>query len=348
MDTSMTDTTKQKVKEYYGEVLESSKDLKTNACCTTISYPDYIKKSLSKIHSEVLAKYYGCGLTIPHQLEGLSVLDLGSGSGRDCFILSDLVGEKGEVVGVDMTSSQLNVANKHIAYHTEKFGYKNPNVLFHHGDIENLSALGLSDNHFDLIISNCVINLSTDKKAVFSEAYRTLKEGGEMYFSDIYADRRIPPELVKDPVLYGECLSGALYVNDFTTLVKSIGFKDPRVVSMEELLITNKEVKEKVGDIKFYSITYRLFKLSEMEDFGEDFGQSVTYKGSVLGCAHDFPLDEKTSFKKGEKTSVCGNTYLMLKNSRLRDHFYFTGDFSTHKGLYKKCSEPKVIKTSCC
>ena len=71
-----TDTTKQKVKEYYGEILESSKDLKTNACCTTISYPDYIKKSLGKIHTEVLDKYYGCGLTIPHQLKGLKVLDV--------------------------------------------------------------------------------------------------------------------------------------------------------------------------------------------------------------------------------------------------------------------------------
>jgi SAM-dependent methyltransferase len=329
-----TDTTKQNVKEYYGEVLESSTDLKTNACCTSITYPDHIKKTLNKIHSEVLDKYYGCGLTIPHELKDLNVLDLGSGSGRDCFILSDLVGENGSVVGVDMTPSQLAVAKKNIPFHTEKFGYQKPNVSFLHGEIENLGTLGLEDNYFDLII--------------FSEAYRTLKEGGEMYFSDVYADRRIPEELTKDPVLYGECLSGALYQNDFTTLVKSLGFIDPRIVSKEELLITNKEVEEKVGDIKFYSITYRLFKLSEMETFCEDYGQSVTYQGGALGCGDAFELDEKTLFKKGENTDVCGNTYLMLKNSRFKDHFDFSGDFSNHRGLFKACSRPAPKKTACC
>ncbi|RLA64458.1 MAG: methyltransferase type 11 [Epsilonproteobacteria bacterium] len=344
-----TDTTKQNVKEYYGDILQSTKDLKTNACCTTITYPDLIKESLGKIHDEVLNKYYGCGLTIPTDLEGLKVLDLGSGSGRDCFILSDLVGEQGEVVGVDMTPSQLAVANKYIPYHTEKFGHKNPNVSFHHGEIENLNALGLKDNYFDLIVSNCVINLSTDKRAVFAEAFRTLKEGGELYFSDVYADRRIPQELINDPVLYGECLSGALYVNDFTTLVKSIGFIDPRVVTKEELLITNKEVQEKVGDIKFYSITYRLFKLSDLAPFCEDYHQSATYKGTIPGSPDSFELDGKDLFKKDEQKKVCGNTYLMLKNSRFKDHFSFTGDFSKHFGLYKECSEPVTVKkTSCC
>jgi len=343
-----TDTTKQNVKEYYGEILESSQDLKTNACCTTFQYPDFIKKSLGKIHDEILDKYYGCGLTIPYDLKDLKVLDLGSGAGRDCFILSDLIGETGEVVGVDMTPSQLAVANKYIPYHMEKFGYKSPNTFFHHGEIENLKALGLKDNYFDLIVSNCVINLSTDKRAVFTEAFRTLKEGGELYFSDVYADRRIPKELVKDPVLYGECLSGALYKNDFTTLVKSIGFNDPRIVSIEELLITNEEVQEKVGDIKFYSITYRLFKLSELEDFCEDYGQSVTYQGSVHDSPDNFLLDEKTVLGTGKKEKICGNTYLMLKNSRFKDHFSFEGDFSTHLGLYKEGGVQAETKSSCC
>ena len=107
------------VQNYYGKELQTSNDLKTNACCTIKIYPSKIKKALSNIHDEVLSKYYGCGLTIPKKLDGMRILDLGSGSGRDCYLAAQLVGEKGEVYGVDMTDEQLKVANDHIDYHTE-------------------------------------------------------------------------------------------------------------------------------------------------------------------------------------------------------------------------------------
>mgnify|MGYP000135562332 CR=1 FL=1 len=96
----------EQVKNYYGKELEKSEDLKTNACCSLVEPPQYIKDVLAKIHDEVMAKYYGCGLTIPDKLKGLKVLDLGCGSGRDVYIASQLVGESGSVIGLDMTDEQ--------------------------------------------------------------------------------------------------------------------------------------------------------------------------------------------------------------------------------------------------
>ena len=104
----------EQVQKYYGETLSHSDDLKTNACCTDESMPDHMKTILANIHDEVMAKYYGCGMVSPQLLKGMKILDLGSGSGKDCYALAQLVGEEGEVVGVDMTDEQLAVANKHI------------------------------------------------------------------------------------------------------------------------------------------------------------------------------------------------------------------------------------------
>jgi len=211
-----------KVKDYYGKQLQKSTDLQTNACCTSKRPPQYISEVISLIHEEVEKRYYGCGLVIPDVLEKMKILDLGSGSGRDVFILSKLVGQEGFVVGVDMTEEQINIANKYIDYHMKKFGYSKSNVEFKKGYIERLNEIGLQDNSFDIIVSNCVINLSPDKESVLKEAYRVLKPGGELYFSDVYSDRRIPNELINDPILYGECLSGALYWNDFLNLAKQV------------------------------------------------------------------------------------------------------------------------------
>ena len=203
------------VKNYYGEVLQSSADLKTSACCTTEPLPAYLKAALGNLHAEVVARYYGCGLVVPEALEGTSVLDLGCGAGRDVYTLSRLVGSEGQVVGVDMTVEQLAVARKYRDWHADRFGYPASNVEFIEGTLEKLSECGLGDNRFDVIVSNCVINLVTDKQAVMEQAWQLLKPGGEIYFADIYADRRVPEALTTDPVLYGECLSGALYWKDF-------------------------------------------------------------------------------------------------------------------------------------
>lgn len=327
------------VQDYYGKQLNESSDLKTNACCTIKNYPDYIKKAMGNIHDEVMSKYYGCGLTIPTFLQGTKILDFGSGSGRDCYLASQLVGQNGEVVGIDMTDEQLDVSKRHVEWHREKFGYSKANTSFLKGYLEDIDSLGLDDNYFDIIISNCVINLVKDKQKVLNSAFAKLKQGGEMYFSDVYVNRRIPQELVDDPVLYGECLSGSLYVNDFITMAKKAGFNDPRIVEVAPITIENKEIIQKLEGYEFLSITYRLFKIDELEDNCEDYGQAVMYKGGIQGMEKSFILDDHHIFEAGKIMPVCGNTYRMLNETRLFEYFSFYGDFSTHYGVFEGCGQ---------
>ncbi len=346
------------VQDYYGTELQQSEDLQTNACCTLSAPPAHIKSALDNVHEEVQSKYYGCGLTIPRELEGLKVLDLGAGSGRDCYIAAQLVGETGRVVGVDMTIAQVEVAKKHEEWHRERFGYEASNVEFLLGNIEELDKLDLKKNSFDLIISNCVINLASNKEKVLKDAFELLKPGGELYFSDVYSDRRIPEKLQKDSVLWGECLSGALYWNDFLTLAKPSGFNDPRAVESEPITIENEALEAKVGNIQFYSVTYRLFKLEELEGACEDYGQAARYKGTVENAENGFTLDDHHYFERGKIIPVCGNTYRMLAETRFSEHFECYGDWSTHYGIFEGCggempfhsaeAEVSGSDTSCC
>lgn len=325
------------VQEYYGEELQHSDDLKTNACCTLTKPPKHILEALRMVSDEVQAKYYGCGLTIPTAVEGLRILDLGSGSGRDCYIAGKLVGENGYVVGVDMTDEQLKVANDNIEYHREKFGYAKSNVEFIKGNIEKLDELNLEKGSFDVIISNCVINLATDKLKVLKDAYDLLKPGGEMYFSDVYSDRRVPQELQDDRVLWGECLSGALYWNDFLNVAKKAGFGDPRAVEDKPITVDNEDLEEIIGDIKFFSVTYRLMKIDGLESDCEDYGQAVAYKGGIPEGDHAMMLDAHHYFEKGRVLSVCGNTYKMLHDTRFKKYFDFYGTWETHYGIFEGC-----------
>jgi ubiquinone/menaquinone biosynthesis C-methylase UbiE len=329
--------THQEVKEYYGKELQKSEDLKTNACCTLTKPPKHILEALNQVAGEVQAKYYGCGLTIPSHVQGLRILDLGSGSGRDCYIASKLVGESGSVIGIDMTDEQLAVAKAHLDYHRDQFGYKNSNVEFLKGNIEKLDELDLEKGSFDVIISNCVINLATDKQKVLKDAYDLLKPGGEMYFSDVYSDRRIPTSLQQDKMLWGECLSGALYWNDFLRMAKQAGFTDPRAVEDKPITIENQEVEELVGDIKFYSVTYRLWKIEGLESDCEDYGQAVSYKGGIPEELLSFKLDDHHVFPKGKILPVCGNTYNMLQETRFKNYFDFYGTWDTHYGIFEGC-----------
>ncbi len=289
------------------------------------------------MHPEVLAKYYGCGLVAPSALAGRRVLDLGSGSGRDAYILAQLVGPGGEIVGVDMTDEQLATAIEHVGWHTSRFGYPKSNVRFLRGYIEKLDELGLEPQSFDVVVSNCVINLSVDKPAVLRGAFDLLKPGGELYFADVYSDRRLPDAIRSDPVLYGECLGGALYWNDFLPMAKQAGFLDPRLVTSRPIEITNDAVKQKLGQAKFFSATYRLFKLGGLESACEDYGQAVIYKGGLEEEPDAFELDGHHLIEKGKVFPVCGNTWRMLAETRFAAHFDFIGDFSTHYGIFPGC-----------
>ncbi len=325
------------VQKYYGETLTGTHDLQTNACCADASLPNFVKPLMARVHDEVLTRYYGCGLVLPELLDGLTILDLGCGAGRDVYVLSQLVGEKGQVIGVDMTEEQLAVARQHKKYHQKTFGHKHSNVLFFHGYIERLDELELADASVDVIVSNCVINLAPDKAAVLREAFRVLKPGGELYFSDVYSDRRIPVALMHDPVLYGECLSGALYWNDFLHLSRKHGFSDPRLVTNRPIEIGNLELADKTGNIRFYSATYRLFKLNDLELACEDHGQSVVYRGTIPHHRHAFRLDKHHFIEVGKQFPVCGNTWRMLYDTRFKEHFDFYGNFDQHFGIFPGC-----------
>lgn len=132
------------VKNYYGKILKTNADLKTSACCGSEVLPPHMHPLAGNLHPEVTSKYYGCGLVTPAAIIGRRVLDLGSGSGRDAYLLAQLVGSNGEVVGVDMTDEQLATARSHISWHMERFGYSHPNVRFLRGYIELFISSTLS------------------------------------------------------------------------------------------------------------------------------------------------------------------------------------------------------------
>lgn len=320
------------VQDYYGAQLRTSHDLKTNACCSD-DLPLAHRQILATLEPEVLAKYYGCGVCVPPAVAGCTVLDLGSGSGRDAFLLAKLVGERGHVIGVDMTDEQLAVARRHVAAHTTRFGYAQPNVEFRKGYIEDLRTAGLADNSVDVVVSNCVLNLSTDKAATYREIFRVLKPGGELFISDVFADRRIPASLRHDPVLYGECLSGALYTEDFRRLLRQSGIHDYRLTAQRRLTIGNEEIERKTGNIIFSSRTVRAFKLT-LEDQCEDYGQVAVYLGTIPDEPHGFVLDDDHFFETGRPVLVCGNTADMLSHTRYAPYFRVMGNKEQHFGLF--------------
>lgn len=328
-------THRRDLQEYYGKILQSTKDLKTKACCMNgEKLPPSVKKALGMVEGEILERFYSCGSPIPPLLEGLRVLDLGCGTGKDVFVASQLVGEEGFVIGVDMTEEQLAVGRRHIHSHMKKFGFARANVEFRQGFMEDLRELGIADESIDVVISNCVLNLSPDKEAVFSEIFRVLKPGGELYFADVFAGRRIPDHLRNEPVLHGECLAGAMYTEDFRRLLQKLGCPDHRVMSSRRINLENAEIEAMVGMIDFFSVTVRAFRLAGLEDICEDYGQMAVYLGTVPDHPHCFDLDDHHRFITGKPMLVCGNTAAMLRDTRFGKHFRVDGDRSVHYGPF--------------
>lgn len=166
----------------------------------------------------------GCGnpVAIASLQEGETVLDLGSGAGLDCFLAASKVGESGKVIGVDMTPEMVEKARKN----AEKGGYKN--IEFRLGEIENLPV---ADNSVDVIISNCVINLSPDKGRIFQEAFRVLRPGGRVMISDIVVSKPLPAFIRDSVVAYVGCVSGAMLKDEYLHKIGAAGFQDISVVS---------------------------------------------------------------------------------------------------------------------
>jgi len=328
---------KENAKEYYGEVLSSSADLKTTACCTIDMIPKRVRDTLPYIMDEIKDRYYGCGSPMPHALENQTMLDLGCGSGRDVYILSKLSGQSGFIHGIDMTQNQINVAKKYQKDQTKRFEYDKVNTNFIHDYIENIDK-HFKENSIDIVTSNCVINLLEDKRDILKKVYKLLKEGGEFYFSDVYSNRRLPEHIRKDKVLHGECLGGALYANDFVRFAIEAGFVEPRMVSSKEIEITDEDMKKVIGKTKFYSITYRLWKIEGLDSVCEDYGQFAVYKGGIPECDVEFQLDSNHLFEINRPEHVCKNTADMLSKTRYKEYFEIMGSTDSHFGEFKGCA----------
>lgn len=222
---------KKMVREGYAKIAKqkSSCCAPVDSCCTTSDLAEEISKKIGYTDEELRSVPQGanlglgCGnpVALVNLKEGETVLDLGCGAGFDCFIASKMVGEKGRVIGVDMTPEMIEKAREN----AEKGGYEN--VEFRLGEIENLPA---ADNCVDVVISNCVINLSPDKEKVFKEAFRVLKPGGRMMVSDIVLLTELP-EFIKNSVeAYVGCISGAIMRDDYIEEIKRAGFQDVKIV----------------------------------------------------------------------------------------------------------------------
>jgi len=340
------------VQAYYGEVLKTKDDLQTTACCPVDALPAYLMDKVGLIADEVQSKFYGCGAPVPLALRGCTVLDLGCGTGRDVYLASQLVGEEGRVIGVDMTPQQLEVARRYQDEHRTRFGHAVSNVEFHQGYMEDLLAVGLETDSVDVAISNCVVNLAPDKTQVFKEVLRVLKPGGEFYFADVFADRRLTPEMKSDPVMVGECLGGALYFEDFRRILRDLGIHDYRVITQSPIDPQNPELELRCGNVKFYSMTVRIFNLPDLEDRCEDYGQVAYYRGTIPFSPHRFVLDDHHVFIKDKPLPVCSNTALMLTGGRFAEHFRVEGNLETHFGLFD-CGPDSAVNSgsdvgACC
>lgn len=232
------DEVRRAVRESYGKIAENKQKgcgCSASGCCGSPKEATAEDLSLALGYSkEDLAIVpqganlgLGCGdpRAIASLREGETVLDLGSGAGFDCFLAAKAVGEKGRVIGVDMTQEMVSKAQEN----AQKAGLSN--IEFRLGEIENLPV---ADEVIDVIISNCVINLSPEKEKVFAEAYRVLKPGGRLAISDIVATAELPKKVKQDLALYTACMAGASLIADLESMLQKAGFESIMIKPKDE------------------------------------------------------------------------------------------------------------------
>ena len=263
------------VKEFYTEAANEDKEDILNPAC-------YEEEYLAHIPSKYRFRGYGCGSPIleANLKEGEAHLDLGSGRGIECFISSKLVGKSGKVVGVDMLDSMLFIAKEGAKEVAQNLGFSN--LEFQKGYLERLP---LEDCSFDVITSNCVLNLSTHKRELFGEIYRVLKKGGRVVVSDVVCDEEASALIRNDAKLSGECIAGALSISHLVGLLRESGFEGVEFVKR----FFYREVK---GE-KFYSLTFKAYKPT-------DSLVEVIYKG----VGESLSLEDGTTLLKGMKTKI--------------------------------------------
>ena len=298
--------------------------------------PRRLARILEDLPAEVVERFSGCGSPIPEAIGGRRLLDLGCGTGRDAFLCANLAGPGGFVMGLDREPELLAVARRNVEEAMARFGHPEPNVAFRQGLIEDLAAAEVEDEGFDVVISNRALNLVPRKLAVLQEVHRVLKPGGEFYFADVYTDRRLPEEIGSDPEVLREQLGGALYVGDFVRMARRAGFADPRIVRRNPLTLADPDLHARLGGVAFWTVTFRLFKLPDLEDGDEDYGQAARYLGTIPGCAHHFCLDAENCFETGRAVRIGGNSDQILRVSRFAPHFEILGDRSRHFGPFAR------------
>lgn len=255
---------KQTVKEKYSEIALQSKETNETSCCGSGCCSDETLNIMNDEYKDL--KGYnpeadlglGCGL--PTQFakikEGDTVIDLGSGAGNDCFVARAETGEKGKVIGIDFTEEMIEKAKANV----KKLGFEN--VEFIYGDIENLPV---NDDTADVIVSNCVLNLVPDKEKAFSEIMRVMKPGGHFSVSDIVLKGELPENLRKAGAMYAGCVSGAVQIEEYLSLVNNAGFENVTIQKEKSIIIPNDILlnylsKEEIDNYKdsgsgIYSIT---------------------------------------------------------------------------------------------
>ena len=318
----------QSVKQRYGDGAQARE---ADLCCPI----DYDPKYLEAIPAEVLERDYGCGDPSRHLKPGETVLDLGSGTGKICFIAAQVVGAEGRVIGIDMTPEMLAVARDAAPVVGERLGYAN--VEFRRGRIQDLTldldlleqrlaerpvhnvedlmevhALSdqlraerplVADGSVDVVVSNCVLNLvaNDDKRQLFDEIYRVLRRGGRVVISDIVSDEEVPVEMQDDPELWSGCISGAFTESGFLAAFEEAGFHGIRVLERQA------GPWRTVDGIEFRSLTVEAFKGKEGPCFERN--QAVVYRGPFKEVVDD----DGHRLLRGHRHAVCDKTYRLYQ-----------------------------------
>ncbi len=320
-----------------GEVLRrykaGAKQVERGLCCPI----DYDRTSLSLLPQEIIEKDYGCGDPSRYVRPGDTVIDLGSGAGKICYMLAQKVGSEGRVIGVDFNDDMLALSRKYEAEMAEKFGYAN--VRFAKGKIQDL-ALDLDkaqdwlkqhpittvenlydfqaqcdrlrreeplipDASVDIVVSNCVLNLARpeDKGKLFDEIHRVLRKGARAVISDIVCDEDPTPKIKADTDLWSGCIAGAMREDEFLEMFEQADFYGI------EVLVRQEEPWQVIDGIEFRSVTVQAFKGKEGPCLERN--QAVIYKGPWK-CVCD---DDGHTLYRGQRMAVCDKTYQIMTNS---------------------------------
>jgi len=311
------------VRDFYGAAAEEPQE---ELCCPVQPDP----ADISHIPAEVIERFYGCGSPVgaAEIRPGETMLDVGSGAGIDVFTAAKQVGPEGSAIGVDMTDQMLLVANEAKKAVAANLGYDN--VSFEKGFLEEIPV---ADASVDVVTSNCVLNLSPDKKKVFAEIWRVLRDHGRMVVADIVSEEEVPPHQRRDPRLWGECISGALTEEEFLADLERAGFYGVQVL--------RKSFWKEVEGYSFHSVTVRGYKFEKKEGCVY-LGQRAIYQGPYKGITDE----EGHFFPRGTAVTVCTDTAAKLGHAPYAGQFVLTAPDGANPEEYTCCTP--TDGSSCC